>query len=250
MAPAQLIIKTLAALGLLVAGTALILNLSGPPVPRAVVLMGWGLIMLWVVACGTITYALRDRIRSIVLGINLDWKLKFVLFATVLALLEEAVATLMTNLAPLFGANVGEAYITASADYLDVVAFHSVIMFVPQFMALAWLLSRYDFKPAQVFLLYGFLGTFNEALFGGPQQFLAIGMWTFVYGLMAYLPAYCLPEDRGTVRTGRSHFLLAFVITALSSVPVAIALGATGLAHPKTDFSACLPANSCGKVGI
>lgn len=54
------------------------------------------------------------------------WKKKFVVFATVLALIEEAITTTMTNLAPLFGVEIGEAYITASTNYVDVVLFHSV----------------------------------------------------------------------------------------------------------------------------
>ena len=40
---------------------------------------------------------------------TLDWRIKFVLFATVLALIEEAIAVSMTNLAPFFGVKVGEA---------------------------------------------------------------------------------------------------------------------------------------------
>lgn len=240
------LIVTLGVFGLLVSGLVLLANISGNnQIARAVVLMGWGLILIWIIICGTLMFLLRDRIRSIVLGINLDWKLKFVLFATLLALIEEAVTVTMTNLAPLFGVKYGEAYITASGNYLDVVMFHSVIIFIPQFIALAWMLSRYDFKPAQVFLLYGLLGTFNEALFGGPQQLLAIGMWAFVYGLMVYLPAYCIPENRGAVPPKWRHFLFAFIITALSSAPVAIALGVSGLAHPKTHFAACLLANGC-----
>ena len=70
-----------------------------------------------------------------------------------MALLEEAVTTTMTNCAPLLGVSLGQAYITASSNYFDVILGHSVIVFVPQFAAWAWLLSRYDFQPAEVFLL-------------------------------------------------------------------------------------------------
>ena len=34
----------------------------------------------------------------------------------------------MTNCAPLFGVPFGQAYITASANYFDVVLYHSVVM--------------------------------------------------------------------------------------------------------------------------
>jgi hypothetical protein len=38
---------------------------------------------------------------------------------TALALMEEAITSSMTNLAPLFGVKIGEAYITASTNYFD-----------------------------------------------------------------------------------------------------------------------------------
>ncbi len=76
-------------------------------------------------------YCFREPIRGAVSRFRLDWRLKFIVFATLLALTEEAITTTMTNLAPLFGVKVGEAYITASTNYLDVVALHSVVMFVP-----------------------------------------------------------------------------------------------------------------------
>ena len=116
------------------------------------------------------------------------WRLKFVRLATLLALLEGAITVTMTNLAPLFGVLVGAAYITASANDLDVVALHSVVVFVPMFIAWAVLLSRWDFTPAQVVLLFGLTGTLAEVSFGGIQQFVQIAMWTFVYGLMVFLP--------------------------------------------------------------
>jgi hypothetical protein len=64
----------------------------------------------------------------------------------------------MTNLAPLFGVKVGQAYITSSTNYLDVVALHSVVMFVPLFVGWAVTLSCYDFSPFAVFLLFGLTG--------------------------------------------------------------------------------------------
>jgi hypothetical protein len=96
---------------------------------RAVIGMGWGLILLWIFLAGSLMHRFREPIRKAVLNIHLDWMLKFILFATILALVEEAVTTSMTNLAPLFGVKVGEAYITASSNYLDVVALLSVVAF-------------------------------------------------------------------------------------------------------------------------
>jgi len=126
----------------------------------------------------------------------------------VLALAEEAVTTTMTNLAPVFGVPVGKAYITASANYLDVVCFHSVIVFVPWFVGWAWMLSRWNFHPTMVFLIFGLTGTFAETGFL-PQKLGEIGMWVFVYGLMIYLPAYSLPPRRGARPPRWWHYPLA-----------------------------------------
>ena len=77
--------------------------LDAPPNTRAVVLMGSGLVLIWVVLGGSIQRFLRDRVRSFVQAVRIDARVKFVVLATVLALIEEAVTTTMTNLAPLFG---------------------------------------------------------------------------------------------------------------------------------------------------
>ena len=58
----------------------------------------------------------------------------FVGFVITFALIEEGIATAMTNFAPLFGVEMGEVYITASGNDMDVVLFHSVVVFVPQFL--------------------------------------------------------------------------------------------------------------------
>jgi hypothetical protein len=68
-------------------------------------------------------------------------------------------------------------------------------VFLPQFAAWAWLLSRYRFSPFAVFLLFGLTGLINETLFTGPQL-LTVAQWMLVYGLMAYLPAYCYALPR------------------------------------------------------
>ena len=195
------------------------------PNSRAVILMGAGLILLWVALGGSLMYIFRDRIRSAVLKMSGDWRLKFVLFATLLALLEEAVTVSMTNLAPVFGVPVGAAYITASANYLDVVTLHSVVVFVPMFIGWAFLLSRWDFTPAQVFLLFGLTGTLAEVSFGGIQQFAQIAMWTFVYGLMVFLPAYCIPSERGARPVRWWNYPLAVGIPIVFSIPVAAVIG-------------------------
>lgn len=201
---------------------ATIVTLMGDPKMRAMLGMVSGLIVLWVAGGGIIMYTLRDRVKDLVRRIPVDWRLKFVAFATLLALIEEAVTTGMTNLAPLLGVKMGEAYITASANYLDVVMFHSVIVFIPMFLAWAWLLSRYDFKPFSVFLLFGFTGMLAESISVGLQNVILFGMWVFVYGLMVYLPAYSLPGDRSLSAPKFRHYVLAILLPFIAAIPVAI----------------------------
>jgi hypothetical protein len=176
----------------LVLTTSAVTVLTWPnPRVRATVAMGWGLILLWIGLCGSLMVCFRESIRAGVLSIPVGWKTRFILFATVLALVEEAITTTMTNLAPLFGVKIGQAYITASTNYIDVVGLHSVVIFVPLFVGWAIILSRYAFSPFSVFVLFGVTGTIMETNFWTRNP-LESGLWMFVYGLMVYLPAYCL----------------------------------------------------------
>jgi hypothetical protein len=210
---------------------------SADPVSRAVLGMTWGLILLWVVLGGLLTLRFRESIRQRILKIDLNWRVKFVLMCIALALIEEAITTGMTNLAPFFGVRIGEAYITASANYLDVVLFHSVIVFVPMFFAWAWLLSRCDFSPNAVFLLFGLTGMLGEIISFGPQNLVLIGQWTYVYGLMIYLPAYSLPAERNARAPRFYHYPLAVIFPIICSIPVALVVGTihpVGIHFPPT----------------
>lgn len=211
----------------------------GNPRVRAVLGMSWGLIAFWIVLGGTMMYHFRDGIRALVVRVPLDWRLRFVLFATLLALLEEVVTTTMTNLAPLFGVKLGEAYITASTNYFDVVCLHSVVMFVPMFVGWAVILWRYDFSPFAVFLLFGLTGTLAETNFGlrNPLEF---GFWIFVYGLMVFLPAYCLPSERKARPPRWWHYPLAIIVPFLfiPLVPLPLLAGLLYPHHPKIHFPA------------
>ncbi len=189
----------------------------------AIVKMAWGLIILWIGIGGSLMYVFRNRVRDAVRAIPLDWRVKFVLFATALALLEEAITVLMTNLAPLFGAVHGTVGITAGTNYFDVVMFHSVIVFIPMFIAWAVVLSRYEFKPFSVFLLFGIMGIVAEASLVGPVvALIGFAQWIFVYGLMIYLPAYSIPEDRGARPVSLRHYLAVIPVVFLITLPMLI----------------------------
>jgi hypothetical protein len=200
----------------------LVTTLNAPdPVTRAITGMALGLFVCWIVLGGALSLLLRRRVRSVLRHFDAHWRIAFVLFATLMALLEEAVTTTMTKAAPLWGVPVGKAYITASANYLEVVLSHSVIVFVPMFVSWAWLLRRYAFSPAAVFVLYGCAGTLAETLSFGAQNLVALGFWVYVYGLMVYLPACAIPLERGARRPGVWACLLALILPILAAIPVA-----------------------------
>ncbi len=203
---------------------------------HAVVSMGSGLVLAWVFGLGPIMYFFRERIAAFVLSIRLDWQVKFVVFATFLALVEEAIATTLTNLAPLFGVSVGQAYITASANYFDVILHHSVVVFIPMFIAWAWALARWDFDPFWVFLLFGLTGLLAETVSFGTQNLFQFAMWIFVYGLMVFLPAFSLPNSRGAKKPSFWHGLVAVILPIIFAVPWVFIVKLLSSNHPDIHF--------------
>jgi hypothetical protein len=191
---ATILVLVLAAWMLLVSGFVLAIGWKSP-VHRAVLGMAWGLIILWVGVCGLTMWRWRDLWRRLAARVPLPWGLKFVLGCVMLMMVEEAVTTLMTNCAPLFGVKVGQAYITASANYFDVVLYHSVVAISPMFIGWAVMLWRWRFSPFAVFILFGLTGFLAEGLTFGLSPG-SLAFWVFVYGLMVWLPAYCVPAER------------------------------------------------------
>ena len=198
-------------------------------VERALTYMTVSLFVIWVLIGGSMMLIFKKQLQGISARAPFGWKKKFVLCATLFALLEEAVTTTLTNVAPLFGAKIGEAYITASTNYIDVVLFHSVIVFVPMFIVWSVLLSWYEFKPFSVFVLFGITGIIAELFITGPTVILAAGFWIYVYGLMVYLPASAVPADRGAQVPRVWHYVLAIFLPILFSIPVAVLIN---IIHP------------------
>lgn len=160
------------------------------PHRRAVIGMAWGLILFWIVACGFVMWWWKELWCQLAAKAPLPWPANFVIGCILLAMLEEAVTTSMTNCAPLFGVKPGEAYITASSNYFDVILRHSVVVFVPMFIGWAVLLKYWRFSPFEVFLLWGITGTFLEFAYSGYQGVPNFPFWILVYGPMVWLPAH------------------------------------------------------------
>ena len=208
---------------------AFILSKDPDPDHRAIIKMGVGLILIWCVLGGLVMYRFRDRFVAWATRIPLGWRTRFVLLCIIFAMLEEAVTTSLTNLAPLLGGVTDAARITASKNYLEVVLKHSVIAFVPLFLCWGWLLSRYDFRPIEVLLLFGLNGTLAETITFGPQNLIQVGMWVWVYGLMAYLPACTVPEERGARPARWWHWLMAVFLPLVFIIPLVLWLAGRGL---------------------
>lgn len=232
-------VKTLLAV-LVIFTTLLFINASDDRVARAILQMAIGLIIFWVFVGGFLMYHFRERIRGFVLGLPGHWRTKFIIFTILLALTEEAIAVSMTNLAPFFGVQKGEAFITASTNYFDVVFFHSVIIFVPLFIATASLLARYQFSAFSLFVIFGIVGTVCEALYAGNvAMILAAYQWIFVYGLMVYLPVYTLPKDRGAIPPRWWNYIFAPVQIFIRALPLLILIFLTIMVvfrHPGIHF--------------
>jgi hypothetical protein len=186
--------------------------------------MASGLVLFWVLLGGALMYLLRDRIKARWQRLPWDWRLSFFLLATLLAMSEEVVTTLMTNCAPLLGVRLGEAYITASGNYFDVIFCHSVVTFLPAFALWAWLLSRY------AFLCFGIYGNIGEGIFGGFRP-ADIPFWIFVYGLMLYLPAYVFADRRGLRRVTWPQYLMGTAGAMVCVIPWVLLLKLTFLRH-------------------
>ena len=187
---------------------------------QAIIKMALCLVIVWVIMCGGAMHLFRDRFATFSRSVPIGWKVKFFVSVSVLMLVEEAIATSITNLAPAFGGTFGEAYITASSNFITVIVFHSVVMFVPFILIWIYLLTRYDFTVVQVFLLFGLLGTIAES-FLSPIA-LVSGFWFFIYGLMIYLPAYALPKRANLKRPTLLAYGIAIILPFIVAAPMSL----------------------------
>jgi hypothetical protein len=195
----------------------LVILSSGKVKDRAIFLMADGMIVLWIVVGGSLTPMLRKRLVPVLTAIPMGWRTRFVVFCTIMALIEEAITTSMTNCAPLLGTTPEEAHITASTNYFHVVLCHSVVLFFFMFVVWAWMLSRWDFSPLKVLLLFGITGSLAEATINATS--LIGGFWIFVYGLMVYLPACTVPGDRAARPLRWWHYPMAVFLPLLGVIP-------------------------------
>jgi hypothetical protein len=214
----------------------LIINFNNEPTSKAIMLMGLSLFVVWVIIGGTLQRKyLKEYSAQLTTPVESPVR-KFILYAIALACTEELIAVFMTNLAPSFGVDVGEAYITASTNYFDVILFHSVIVFIPMLIMLGCILRKYAMSPFQAFILWGIVGVIAEITFAGPQVLISAPMWICIYGLMVYLPAHIFIETKRIPLTGFYILLFPiFILLILISASLTAWIPAI-LNHPSIHF--------------
>ncbi|MEO1615505.1 MAG: hypothetical protein AAFV88_06620 [Planctomycetota bacterium] len=198
--------------------------------------MIWGVNLLWIALFGAVSLLMRNRVSKFGEKLQSYRPLIFFFGATLMALLSEAVTTAMTNCAPLFGAEIGEVYITASANYLDVVMFHSVVVFLPQYAMIGWLLSRYAISPFAIFICYGITGFIGEVMLSGPNP-LMLAQWILIYGLFVFLPAHLFVSVENRKPMKWWMYPLLVILPVIVSIPmVALLLLVIAPGHPSIHF--------------
>ncbi len=201
---------------------------------RATIAMGLGLFICWVLIGGYVQLKRRPRLITWLHNTAHRPFRTFFIGALLLALTEEAIATTMTNLGQFFGDTTGTAHITASTNYLDVISFHSVIVFVPMLLTLGLFLRRYAIHPLQAALLWGIVGLIGEFTLAGPQVFINAPFWLFVYGLMVYLPAHAFASTQRQPLHWYKRPLIIIIVTISAVTTFWIP---SVLKHPSNHFT-------------
>lgn len=190
------------------------------PIGRAIMGMGIGLMIFWMFIGGFIQLMIHKKLPKIKSKIVLY----FTLFSVLLILIEEAIATTMTNLAtPLFGVSPLDAYITASTNYFTVIFLNSVVVIAPMYIVWGIILKKYKFNPLWVYIIFGVTGTISESLAFGMQNMFLVGFWMNIYGLTVALPAYLLQDDTRKTPSILLHIEMIF-LPILASLPVVLIL--------------------------
>ena len=188
----------------------------------AIVTMALGLLLIWGVALACIQIKISINIKPIKQS-SIRYFLSIIGMMIFLALLAEVISSLMTQTAHLWQLSPNVAYITATPNYIELVTKHSVIVFIPQFIAIAYIHYKVKFSANQWFYIYGLIGYLNEWIaFGSAASWVSIPYWIIIYGWIVYLPTYLFhPKvERKTPRV--YHFVLACMIPLALSIPWAL----------------------------
>lgn len=178
--------------------------------------MLWLLAIMWIGVFGSLSYLFKNKFTSWISKTSNPGKI-FVLLSTLFVLIEEAIATFISNLNIQLGGTIETKLLTASTNYFEVILFHSVVAIIPMLIVWSIILKRYSFRPIEVMILFGISGILAEFIFGGFMPVVMGGFWILVYGLMVYLPAYAF-EYTERQKPKIWHFLMAIIFPILGSV--------------------------------
>ncbi|TVP93786.1 MAG: hypothetical protein EA374_08520 [Acholeplasmatales bacterium] len=197
---------------------------EGSRTSLAIVTMALGLLVIWGVLLGLVQKKFMQS-RSLVVVSSPRFVIYMMLLMTGLACMAEVVSVTMTNTAYLWSLSPYEAYITASPNYIEVVTRHSVIVFLPQFLAITLLHHRYQYKGFAWFVMYGLIGYVNEWLaFGEAASWVSIPFWMIIYGWIVYLPTHWLRPDKARIKVRIYHYGAALFVPLAFSIPWALFL--------------------------
>lgn len=193
------------------------------PDPRAAIVMQWGSFIIWVVIMG---FFLAPSIASFVSGLvksfGFGQKSIFIVGATALALIEEAVAIFLNNNVSTSLSTSSGTILTATRNYFELVTQKSVVVFIPMFIVWAYLLKNKHYSAEEAFLYFGLTGILAEFWFmPGPLIFIAGGFWMLVYGAMVYAPAVLLVGKKEKFDFSFRRAIFAIFLSFLAATPVA-----------------------------
>lgn len=186
---------------------------------RAIWRMSVGLYLIWGVIGFLTLRHFREQIANRWEKLPVRAGFGAFLLAVTLFLTEEVVTTLMTNLAPVLGGEFGKAYITGSANYFEVILWHSGIAIIPVLAVWCAWISVFRVHPNVAYLAFGSMGVLAEVLYGGPGHVIAFAFWTTVYGPILYLPAYVLYRRESRKLFKIWHVPILWVLSMLSVIP-------------------------------
>jgi hypothetical protein len=194
------------------------------PDPRAAIVMQWGSFISWVVITGSyFATPVVLFVSRLVKRFRFGEKTLFVLGATTLALVEEALAIFWNNNISALFSTADKTILTITTNYFELISQHSVVVFIPMFIVWAYLLKNRHYSAEEAFLYFGLTGILAEFWYVPSFfPFIAGGFWVLVYGSMVYVPAKLLIGTKEKFNFSFRRAGVAIALSFLAAVPVAL----------------------------
>lgn len=171
--------------------------------------------IVWIGLCGGATWLARDRLRDLAGKLPVKGITRFLLVATLFALLEEAIAV-CTGI-----------YSDHPQNLLLPRVLLSMSSYVGMFLGLWWALSKYEFKTWEAFLVFGTSGYVIETIYSPSSlvyNTLIFPFWLFIYGLMVLLAVLATADELSAKSRRESGWKYVWGIVAPTSAGLASAM--------------------------